>query len=93
MQCIVTGCAFIAPDGRWVAGDLFTSDGEDTLVFNGNWSVNKREIDWQLGEPIYTKTFTAHSWWEKRGVFVFDMDVDMNKAMLAYLDEEYRAEP
>jgi hypothetical protein len=82
MQCVITGCALVDGD-RWLAGDLY-KDGE-TYVFNGNVTEGG-EPNWQPGPPFYKRQFYLRDWWERRGIWVFNIrQVEFNSAARNYM--------
>lgn len=70
MTCLITGCAFLPTQSAWVAGDLYEIG--DTYVFVGNYDAQTLQPKINLGASFYTKTVTADSFLERRGVFVME---------------------
>lgn len=87
MKCVITGCALIGHDGRWIAGDLF--DGGSQWVFNGNYRIEGLRVkpEWIDDEELhYEKHLQPDDWFEKRSVFVVDKSkANLNEAAVRYI--------
>ncbi len=87
MDCIITGCALVRPDGKWLPVDLFQTAG-GTYIANGprHDSTVMPEENWIDGPPAYTKTITMRHWWERGGVFVIELSyATLNEAASRYV--------